>query len=305
MDVGDRGVRLPHVRRVVSGAGRNGAAGDPMCGVGPNLPMSIHLWGMLVAFALTAGLVAFFVGRLQRVLRGRDDELQTAREQAVQHERFAALATLAAGAAHELGTPLGTIVVAAGELARDARAMSDRPGWVEDAELIRREAYRCRSILDRLQHHAEDVPTEIELNGVVSALRSRFPGVELEIRSGDQGARLVAPPDALTQALSNLIGNALDATSKDADVRVEVRTKAGQVEFRVTDCGSGLTEAAAVHAGEPFFTTKPVGRGMGLGLFLVRLLARRLAGEFRFETPVQGGTCAVLSLPVASGGVRP
>lgn len=279
-----------------------GRPGDPVCGVGPNLPMSTHLWGMLVAFALTAGLVAFFVGRLQWALRSRDEELMRARERSIQHERFAALATLAAGAAHELGTPLGTIVVAAGELARDARAMPDRPGWVDDAELIRREAFRCRAILDRLQYHAEDAPKEIELGGVVSILRHRFPGVAFETSVGGRAARLVAPPEALTQALSNLIGNALDATPEDESVRVEITTVVGQVEFRVTDRGAGLTDAAAAHAGEPFFTTKPAGRGMGLGLFLVRLLARRLAGDFRFETATTGGTCAVLRLPIAGGG---
>lgn len=276
--------------------------GDPICGVGPNLPMGLHLGGMVVAFAVTAGLVAFFGARLQLVLQRQQVELAQVRDQAAHHERFAALATLAAGAAHELGTPLGSIVVAAGELAREAKAIPSRPGLLDDAELIRREAFRCRAILDRLQNHAEDVPQVIDPVRLVESLLVRFPGVRFEREGKHSPARVVAPPEALVQALTNLVGNALDASPAGREVRVGLRETARHLEFVVTDEGPGLSEPARAHAGEPFFTTKPAGRGMGLGLFLVRLLARRLAGEFRFERPSEGGTRAILSLPMAAGG---
>ena len=105
------------------------------------------------------------------------------------------------------------------------------------------------------------------------------------------------------QALSSLLKNALDASPVDAAVRVEVRHVGARVEFVVEDRGVGLDPAARSHAGEPFFTTKPPGQGMGLGLFLVRLLAQRLDGEFRLESLPQGGTRALLSLP--GGSTRP
>lgn len=272
--------------------------GDPVCGVGPNLPMSIHLRGMMVAFGMTAVLVAYFVGRLQQALRRHQEDLGAARQQAAEHERFAAMATLAAGAAHELGTPLGSIVVAAGELAREARILGDRAGLLDDAELIRQEAFRCRAILDRLQHHAEDLPAEVDLVGLFGVLRDRFPTVHFDTGRRITAARVVAPPEALTQAMSNLIGNALDASPPDKPVHVGWRETGRSIDFTVTDAGRGLGPDARAHAGEPFFTTKPAGQGMGLGLFLVRLLARRQAGEFRFETPSEGGTRAILSLPV-------
>lgn len=277
--------------------------GDPICGVGPNLPLDLHLRGMLVAFAVTAGLVAYFAGRLQHLLRRRDTELAAARERAHQHERFAALATLAAGAAHELGTPLGTIVVAAGELAREARQRPGDGALRDDAELIRREAFRCRAILDRLQNQAEDRPREMEVAPLLEELRERFPQVQFAEELSVQPTRLVAPPEALAQALTNLIDNAVHASPDNLPVRVDVRATEARVEFLITDRGMGVKAEVLAHAGEPFFTTKPAGRGMGLGLFLVRLLARRLAGEFRFETPVDGGTRAVLSLPSVVGGL--
>jgi two-component system sensor histidine kinase RegB len=271
--------------------------GDPACGVGPNLPLAIHLRGMLVAFGVTAALVAFFAARMQQALRERDAELAEAREHAGQHERFAALATLAAGAAHELGTPLGTIVVAAGELARGAKLVPDNPAIVADAELIRTEAFRCRAILDRLQSHADDLPREVDPTQMLGVLRARFPDVRFETHASTARHRILAPLEALTQALANLVGNAVDAAPPGTEVRVDVAAAARCVEFQVTDRGAGLSAEARAHAGEPFFTTKPPGRGMGLGLFLVQLLARRLAGELRFETPTEGGTRVVLSLP--------
>lgn len=279
--------------------------GDPACGVGPNLPLAIHLQGMIAAFGVTAALVAFFAARMQHALRRQDDQLAEARTQAAQHERFAALATLAAGAAHELGTPLGTIVVAAGELAREAKSLADRPEFTADAELIRSEAFRCRAILDRLQHHADDTPREMDPAELLGTLRSQFPGVRFDVSTSPGQRRIVAPHEALTQALCNLIGNAVDASPAGGEVRVGMMAAGGVVEFHVTDCGGGLSEEVRVHAGEPFFTTKPPGRGMGLGLFLVRLLARRLAGELRFETPTGGGTRAILSLPLSVGEGAP
>jgi two-component system sensor histidine kinase RegB len=276
-------------------------AGDPACGVGPNLPLAIHLRGMIVAFGVTAVLVAFFAARMQQALRRQDLELAKAREQAIQHERFAALATLAAGAAHELGTPLGTIVVAAGELAREARSQSNGQDYVADAELIRAEAFRCRTILDRLHNNAADVPQRVDLGDVLRTLQERFPEVHFELHESPPRDGLVAPPQALTQALANLIGNAVDAAPAGTVVHVRMLAAGPSVEFQVTDRGAGLSEEARVHASEPFFTTKPPGKGMGLGLFLVQLLARRLAGELRFETPGEGGTRAILRLPVAVG----
>ncbi len=115
----------------------------------------------------------------------------------------------------------------------------------------------------------------------------------------------MAPPEALTQALSNLIGNAVDASPVGGEVRVGMTANGGVVEFHVTDCGGGLSEEVRVHAGEPFFTTKPPGRGMGLGLFLVRLLARRLAGELRFETPNGSGKWGPVPMIPFEGKVPP
>lgn len=274
--------------------------GDPVCGVGPDLPLSIHLQGMLTAYGLTAGLVAFFVARMHQGMRRHEMELARVRETVAENERFAALATLAAGAAHELGTPLGTMALVADDLARSTRA--GRPDLAADADLIRREAFRCRSILDRLQNAAEDAPRAIGVSELVEDLRRVFPSARFDIEAGTSSGTLVAPVEALRQALCNLVGNGQDASPSGSPVRVAVGLVPIGIEFRVEDSGPGLSESARVHAGEPFFTTKPVGRGTGLGLYLVRLLARRLEGDFQLECPSGGGTRAILRLPMRAGG---
>src|SRR5262249_34698668 len=105
----------------------------------------LHLRGMWVAFGVAATFIVYFVRRVTRALAEREAELT---RQRTRGEKLASLATLAAGAAHELATPLSTIAVVAKELERDvsARSPADQP-LVEDARLIRDQVERCRAIL--------------------------------------------------------------------------------------------------------------------------------------------------------------
>lgn len=273
---------------------------DVVCGIGPDLPMPTHLRGMLVAFVLTALCVAFFVNRLQRTLSQREAELAAAREVAAQHEHFAALATLAAGAAHELGTPIGTIAIAAGELARTAKTAPGFPDVMDDAELIRQQAARCRDILDRLQNQAGDMPRSVTVAELCAGLRSRFQDAEIHLETREAPQTVVVPPESFVQALASLVKNALDAQNGKGPVLVRVSKRDGRVSFAVVDQGVGVRPDIRKRAGEPFFTTKPPGKGMGLGLFLVKVLAQRVRGDFRLETLDGGGTAAVLEFPETS-----
>jgi two-component system sensor histidine kinase RegB len=157
-----------------------------------------------------------------------------------------------------------------------------------------------------LQAQTGDAVRRVDVAEVVTGVVGRFPAQRVEVATIEAGLELEAPPEALGQALSSLVKNALDASPSEALVRMEIRSAGERVEFWVEDRGAGLDPAARSHAGEPFFTTKPTAQGMGLGLFLVRLLAQRLDGEFRLESLERGGTRAVLSLPggrVRSGGL--
>jgi two-component system sensor histidine kinase RegB len=115
---------------------------------GPGL--SPHLIGMWIAFAVAAILITFFTGKIADTLRRREQEVLALQVRVAKNERLASLVTLAAGAAHELGTPLGTIAIVARELERYASDVSANQAVLEDARLIRSEVERCRVILERM-----------------------------------------------------------------------------------------------------------------------------------------------------------
>ncbi len=270
---------------------------------GPAMDYDLHLRGMLISLVLTAAAIAYFVSHLMRALRQREAQLRDARAREAVNERFASLATLAAGVAHEIGSPLGTIGIAAGELRRASARLPAGHTIREDADLIAEEVGRCRSILDRLSDRAGalgDLPCTVSVERLFSDLLVALPAADrprLRVEGPAAPAELVAPPLALVQALGVLIKNAFDASPPGVEVWLKFEAVAGEVRFRVEDQGAGLPASARAHAGEPFFTTKEPGRGLGLGLFLVRLFAHRLHGSLHLESNWPDGTRATLTFP--------
>jgi two-component system sensor histidine kinase RegB len=253
--------------------------------------LGAHLSGMLAAYVLVSAILAFFVRRLAHALDEQREALVSARDRAARAERVASLTTLAAGAAHELGTPLGTIAVVAGELERQLEG-----SLAEDARLIRSEVARCRAVLDSLAARSGDVlgasPERLELVALARELREKLPKARasrLVVRG--EGSAL-APRAPLLQALEVLVQNAFDASAPDA--QVELLLADDRLEVR--DHGAGMDAATLERACEPFFTTKPEGVGMGLGLFLARSTAEALGGTLTLTSAVGEGTRATLSL---------
>lgn len=253
--------------------------------------LGAHLWGMLAAYVLVSAILAFFVRRLAHVLDEQREALVSVRDRAARAERVASLTTLAAGAAHELGTPLGTIAIVAGELERQLEG-----SLAEDARLIRSEVARCRAVLDSLAARSGDVlgasPERLDLVALTRELREKLPSARAKrlVVTGEGSA--LAPRAPLLQALEVLVQNAFDASAPDAEV--ELRLADDRLEVR--DHGAGMDAATLERACEPFFTTKPEGVGMGLGLFLARSTAEALGGTLTLTSTVGEGTRATLRL---------
>jgi two-component system sensor histidine kinase RegB len=271
--------------------------------------MDLHIRGMWVAFGVAAAFIVVFVQRVTRALASRDAELAGARQQSARRERLASLATLAAGAAHELSTPLSTIAVVAHELERQlARA----PEAAADARLICDEVKRCRDTLARMATDAGapggEGGTQEPLSSVVDEALAGLAGREhVRVEAYGNLARRVPllPLRALGRSTQALVRNALQASPLGAEVLLRVEATPSALRLEVRDCGTGIPAEVLSHVGEPFFTTREPGAGMGLGVFLARSLSEQLGGSFSLTSEVGGGTRAVVQVPLASTRAQP
>lgn len=271
----------------------------------------LHLEGMWVAFGVGAAFIVYFVQRVTSELARRDRELADVRSARARAEQLASLATLAAGAAHELASPLSTIAVVARELERrlgrasaDAASAAGVEPLLEDARLIREQVDRCREILDRMAGDAGETPGEpfVELTlGELISLSTDELGPDVEIALDPACGRDVRklPRRAVAQALRALTKNAIEA-SDGAKVVLDARIDAGRWTIEIKDRGHGMPADVLSRVGEPFFTTKGPGAGMGLGVFLARTVLASLGGELDFASRPGRGTTARVRLPALS-----
>jgi two-component system sensor histidine kinase RegB len=270
--------------------------------------MEAHMRGMWVAFSLAAIFVVFFVQRVSSALAERDRELEQARLLGARREKLASLATLAAGAAHELGTPLGTIAIVAKELERTL-ASDDRHEVQNDLRLVREMVARCRAILNRMSaragEHAGEALAPLTAKEWAAAALDGLPARHrVLLEQLDAGAVIVGPPLALGDALRGLLRNGIQASGPEAPVALRITAERGRVRAAVRDRGRGMPPEILARVGEPFFTTKGPGDGMGLGLFLTRALAEQLGGEFHIASRTGEGTEAWIDLPAADAAER-
>lgn len=275
-----------------------GTAAEEMQRLHHGAAFSLHLYGMWFAYVVAAAMVGTFVARLVRALRDRERELAEAQDARARAERVAALGTLAAGAAHELSTPLGTIAVVAKELSRAAEAPLDGRAIGDDARLLRAEVERCRRIVSDLAGQSggdlTGAPLPSSVGVVFDAVRDVLGQDAGHVRfEGDEQTTMRVPERALVRALVDLVRNALDAAGA-AELRSERHED--KLRFTVRDEGPGLSPEVLTHLAEPFFTTKGGDRGMGLGLYLARSFADESGGQLSVTTGT-GGSTFVLEIP--------
>jgi len=255
--------------------------------------MGWHLGGMWLALSLSGALIAHFVGRLASALDAQTRNLAALESRSQRDARLAALTTLAAGVAHELATPLGTIAVASGEL-----AVMAPPELQPDALLIRQEAYRCRRILTTLRQTSGEpvgeAPEQVDWAALSAELKRDAPALEIE----GEAPPLIVPAEALLRTLRALVTNAAEATPEGGRVRLRRSVEGACLLLAVEDDGRGMAKEFLARLGEPFLTTKGPSKGMGLGVFLAKTFAEQCGGSLVFESEEGKGTRAVLRLPL-------
>lgn len=264
---------------------------------------NMHIYGMWLSFLLSAGLISYFVVNMSESLRNRDRLLARAREEALRNEQIIALGTLAAGAAHELGTPLSTMAVVVREMELDCR---ERPDLVEQLRILSAQVDGCKHTLTQLLAQSDalraegggTLPVDDFLNGILAKWQLMRPETRVEYHcQGGQPTPLIIAEQTLSQAILNLLNNAADASPEH--VAVTVDWTATDLIIEIRDRGPGLTPDALRNLGQPFFTTKSPGKGFGLGLFLSNASISRCGGEVNLFSREGGGACTRIRLPLA------
>ena len=278
---------------------------------------NIHVMGMWLGFVISAVVVAYFVVQMAQAVRSRDEMLVRVREEILRNERIVALGTQAAGAAHEMGTPLSTMAVVIGELQHD---LADTQPALRDSLAILDEQVRgCKRILDKILANAQDgsatLPRSVEelMAEVLDEWQLLRPTAQYHYsspgsppdkgagglgRPGGVAAPLLNADVTLRAALMNLLNNAADASPQTLEIRADWDTASFTLEIR--DQGTGLSEEATFKAGSAFFTTKSEGRG--LGLLLANATIERMDGTVHLLNREGGGATTVLTLPIVRAG---
>lgn len=271
--------------------------------------ITLQHFGFLVAFGTCSSVITYFMTRLTDELREQQLRVRRAEAQQARADKIEALGTLAAGAAHELATPLSTIAVVAKDVERAFEShVADFPGadeLLEDVRLIRSQLERCRKIIDRMSSHAgETVGEPLQSVTLEKLVATTIEGVlehhrvQVSFIANAGGLKVKVPFDGLTQALRGLVQNALDADPTDQPVTVLGEQNGRSWCLRIQDRGPGMTDEHLRRVSEPFFTTKPPGKGMGLGVFLAQNVVNRLGGSIQFQSRRGEGTCVTVELPL-------
>lgn len=269
----------------------------------PPLGSGLHVLGMAMSFLISAALLGWFISRLALVLRDNQALAQRIRERALRDEGFLAIATQAAGAAHELNTPLSTMRTLITELRRE----HTQGVLAEDLALLDTQVERCRDSLRELvavgKAQLAQASEQRGLDDFIAECRHRYsllrPEVALSVELPAAAATLrITVPAGLRHALLNLLNNAADASrANQADqIALEVRLAGTDVEFRVRDQGAGFAAGMDAALGNPFQSSKSTGLGMGLAL--ADATAERLGGTLYARATGRVGVETVLALPL-------
>ncbi len=249
-------------------------------------------------------------GRGEFALLGRSfnnmaETLSDTQQELLRKDKLASVGQLAAGVAHELNNPLGTILLYADAMLADAPEDDPRR---EDLSMIINEAQRCKVIVADLLNFArqhELMAQEVDLNALLDeivakvSVQPRFEQIDIRCQLDPALPLIQADAPQLHQVFINLLSNSADAIEGPGAITIHTRPAPGDsVEILVSDTGSGIPPENLGKLFTPFFTTKPAGKGTGLGLAIVYGIVKMHRGQIHVESQVGRGTTFTIVLPV-------
>lgn len=266
---------------------------------GTPVPAGLIEAAVYLNYLVTAGTVALLVSRISAAARTHAAALARAREQQLNDHFIVGFGALAAGAAHELATPLSVMAVLVKEMRKG------RGDLKESLDILGSQVEACKQTLRQLSEVAGEthvkgnasIPLDRFLSSVAERFRMLRPGARLLTQwEGLNPAPLVRSDPALAQSLLSLLNNAADASDQPVEMRAYLY--GDSLKMEVADRGKGVAPEIAGRLGAPFVTSKPGGAGMGLGVFLTRTIIDRLGGSMDYRPRPEGGTCVEVTLPM-------
>ncbi|HVL01802.1 MAG TPA: HAMP domain-containing sensor histidine kinase [Dongiaceae bacterium] len=261
--------------------------------------MQLHLIGMWLTFAVSVLLIVGLVLPLAQSMRRQRDQIARQQEKMLQDEKLIAMATFAASAAHQLGTPLSTLAVLTDDL-KDT--LTDRTDLIPDLQLMAQQIHTCKATLHGLMRKADnlrnDVREPVAIHQLTQRLRQQFnllhPARELSV-VGEPPTCTVLGDETLDQALLNLLDNAARVSPTEPELTFELQ--GDTLCLRITDSGPGIPDSIRPQLGEAFVSSRQ--DGLGLGLFLSHATINRLGGTLRLlPAPENRGTVTEVRLPL-------
>ena len=235
-------------------------------------------------------------------------DLHQAREEAIRTEKMASIGLLAAGMAHEIGTPLASIMGYADLLSSE---QPDSPALQDYASRISKDCARIdrivRGLLDYSRpRNSSDGSSDIKqvVNASLDLLTQQgaFKHVKIKMAIDEGLPEAMADPHQLQQVLVNLFLNSRDALSADGTLTVGASRQNRQVCINIEDNGTGIAEEHLRHIFDPFFTTKPPGKGTGLGLAISARIIEGFGGRITVSSRLGSGSCFSVCLPLVRSG---
>jgi len=276
----------------------------PISALAPSLDQShhhgssnnLHILGMWGNFAVSALLITYFVTRMANTLKQKDVKLAQQREDQLRDEQVIGIGTLAAGTAHELGTPLNTMKILVDEM------QYEPSGFEEELSILQQQIEQCRITLKQLVATAETSTDSLEIkpareyfDKLLERWQVMHPKTQANIHYTENLPECTTRfHPTIAQSLTNLLNNAVDASPEQVDVNLSWDTEA--IKLSIRDYGKGITPEQQETLGQPFNSKKP--DGMGLGLFLTQASINRYGGEVSIRSADDQGTVTQVLLPL-------
>ena len=261
---------------------------------------NLHIIGMWCNFIVSAVLITYFVVKMAAEIRSQDIKLNDYREDNMRNEQILAVATQAAGTAHELGTPLNTMTILVREMADDYQ---ENPALAKDIATLEMQLASCKKSLQEMVKRADlrnaGMVKQSAIPVFIEQILEQWGLLRPEVRLNQKFIAANESPQihvdsTLQQAIVNILNNAADASPEGIDLVVDWNTENWTLIIR--DYGKGVDEEMMAYLGSEIVSNKE--KGMGVGMILSQASIERMGGEVSISSHPEQGTLTQIRLPV-------